>query len=255
MTNPVFLVRTEEKIPVPGKQFLLTGTEAKHARVMRIAPGQELDLVDGIGTRFVCCAKNWQQDCLEVTVLAQRKDAIQPHFTVVQALAKGGRDEQSVETSTEVGAHFFIPWQAERSIVRVSGEKASKLVKKWESVALSAMKQSRRAYLPGINAVLNSKSLFQRVRLACERGALVLVLDEATEIPLSFVLSSGLKNEVWLIVGPEGGISPNEMENFTAAGARPIRLGNTVLRSSTAATVALSAISYAMGVWEENQDS
>lgn len=142
-----------------------------------------------------------------------------PRFVLAQALAKGGRDEQAIETATELGVDEVIAWQAERSIVRWSG-KETKALAKWTGVVRAAGKQSRRATLPTVSGLVSSAGLADRAG-GC---ALALVLHEEADRPLTEVTLPD-SGDVLVAVGPEGGIAPAELDRLAAAGAVPVRLG------------------------------
>jgi 16S rRNA (uracil1498-N3)-methyltransferase len=162
---------------------------------------------------------------------------------LVQALAKGDRDEQAIEAATELGVDEVVPWQAARSIVIWRGERAARSLRKWESVVLAATKQSRRARVPQVSQPANQAAVIRRI----ESAALALVLHEEAERPLAGI-ELPTSGDVVLIVGPEGGIAPDELTAFGAAGAVAVRLGPHVLRSSSAGPAALAVLS-AAGRW------
>jgi 16S rRNA (uracil1498-N3)-methyltransferase len=158
-------------------------------------------------------------------------------LVVVQALAKGDRSELAVEMLTEVGVHAVVPWQASRSVVRWSGDRGDKALARWRSTVREAAKQSRRLRVPEVTEVVSTKALLARLGAA----DLALVLHEEATEPIAAVPLPA-SGEVLVVVGPEGGISPDELAAFAGAGARAVRVGEHVLRTSTAGVVALSAL-------------
>lgn len=238
-----------------GQNFVLCGTEAHHiGTVRRLTVGDELFLADGRGTRVVASlsgvAKNSVTAHVESTQLFA---ALEPQVRVVQALAKGGRDEAAVELCTELGADSFVPWQSDRAIVRWEKQKAAKGKQKWQNTVFAAAKQSRRPHFPEVSDCLNTSQLVEAVKEATQAGECVLLCHEEATAALPDVLSQNkLSSRIWIIVGPEGGISPQETENLIAAGAVSVSLGNLVLRSSTAAGATLSIINYVTGrIWPQ----
>ena len=135
-------------------------------------------------------------------------------FVLIQALAKGDRDEQAIEAATEVGVDEVVPWQASRSVVVWRGDRAARSLRKWESLVLAASKQSRRFRVPKVGEPANLRAVIQRI----EQAALALVLHEDAQLPLAG-LGLPPSGEVLLIVGPEGGIAPEELRAFIAAGS------------------------------------
>ena len=239
MTAPVFLV-DDLAGATPGGETVLDGAEGRHAAVVRrIGPAERLDLADGTGRIAECVVARVEGQTLVLTVAAVREEPEpQPRFVLVQALAKGDRDEQAVESATEVGVDEVVPWQAERSIVQWRGERGERSRRKWEQVARAAAKQSRRARVPVLGPTSTSAQVADRLAAA----ALALVLHEDADLPLAG-LDLPADGDVVLVVGPEGGVAPRELAAFEQAGARAVRLGPTVLRSSSAGPAALAVLS------------
>ncbi len=187
---------------------------------------------------------------LEARVLSRRTvEPTSPPVTVVQALPKSDRSELAVELATEAGADAFVAWQSERCVARWDGQaKVEKGLRRWEAVARSAARQSRRPYVPAVTSLVSTPELVAAVGATTAAGAVVLVLHESANQPLTDV---GLERAtgVTLVVGPEGGISDDEVAALSAAGATVVRLGPTVLRTSTAAAVALGALGVLTPRW------
>lgn len=242
--EPVFLVPA---MPPPG-EFLLGGDEGRHAAtVRRMRSGEQLILSDGRGSRA------------DATVLAAGRGAVtvrvgptsidpEPALRVVlvQALPKGERSELAVDLATEAGVDAIVPWQAARCVARWTGspDKADRGRERWQSVVREAAKQSRRSRIPQVAPLASTAEVAELIG----RSAGSLVLHEAGSVPLA---SAGIPDtgDLVLVVGPEGGIALEELDAFTAAGAAVIRLGREVLRSSTAAAVALGALGVLTGRW------
>ena len=240
MTAPLFLVDPPALDGLTADSVVdLTGAEAHHAAtVVRLQVGEEVLVGDRNGARVLTEAVEVSGDNVRLRVL-ERADEPEPslRLTLVQALAKDGRDEDAVEAATELGVDRVIPWQAERSIVRWKGPKVDKGLRKWAHVIERAAKQSRRARWPGLAPMVTTRDLVRE----CE-GAAVLVLHEDATTPLATAdLPEG--GEVLLVVGPEGGIAPREIDWLVEAGATTVRLGREVLRASTAGPAAIAVIS------------
>ncbi|BAW08871.1 16S rRNA (uracil(1498)-N(3))-methyltransferase [Nocardia seriolae] len=231
-----------DDIPEPGATAVLDGPEGRHAAtVRRIRVGEPITLSDGHGTladsEVVAAAK----DRLELKVLSKRvAEPWTPQVTVVQALPKSDRSELAVELMTEAGADAIVPWQALRCVSNWDS-KARKGVEKWRAAAKQAARQSRRAYIPDVADLHSTKELLELVRTAKSSGAIVAALHESGESRLTELSFDGVP-EVILIVGPEGGLDDSELKSLTEAGADAVLLGPTVLRTSTAAAVALGAL-------------
>jgi 16S rRNA (uracil1498-N3)-methyltransferase len=251
VTAPLFLLRPGDlDAAAAGGTLLLDGAEGRHAAlVRRIGAGERVDVADGAGVVVRCQvhhvtvtdqrATGLQLDVLEVA----RTPEPSPRIVLVQALAKGGRDDQALEAATELGVDEVVPWQAARSVVVWRGARADKAHASWVATVRAAAKQSRRPRVPEVAPLVAGGSLAERVT----RSALAVVLHEEAAVPLAS-LTLPDQGEVLLIVGPEGGIAPDELAALTAAGAVAARLGQHVLRSSTAGPAALAVLS-AAGRW------
>lgn len=253
MTRPVFFFEDRGLVEAaPGDTLSLDGDEGRHAgAVKRIGVGEEIDLVDGRGTRAVCEVLAADPKGLSLRVLRlDREPGAEPRLLLVQALAKGGRDEQAIETCTEIGIDEVIPWQSDRAIVRWAGPKAVKGRAKWVSVVRAAAKQARRAFIPEVAEVLDTKALLAFVRDATDSGSLVLLCHEEARAPLTGLIASDPDRfreapSLVVLVGPEGGVSPRETADLVEAGAILIGLGRNVLRSSTAGAVCATLLAAA----------
>ena len=226
----------------PGDLVVLDGPEGRHAvTVRRTQRGERLRLADGAG-RVV----TGEVESVDKAELSLRVDAVEadlepsPRFVLVQALAKGDRDDQAIEAATELGVDEVVPWQAGRSIVQWRGERGDKAWRKWDAVLVAATKQSRRSRRPHLAPVVTTAGLAARIAA----GGTAYVLHEDADVPLA-AQDLPTDGDVLLVVGPEGGISPEELEAFRAAGAHTVRLGDTVLRSSSAGPAALAVLSAA----------
>lgn len=246
MSLPVFLTEPGGLQNLgPGDCYTLSGPEARHAAgVMRIRVGDNIQVVDGAGTRMsaeVIRIDNGASLVLEVGTV-DHEPASTPHLLLAQGLAKGGRDELAIEAATEVGAAAVLPWQADRCVSRWRGPKVGKGAEKWRQTVLAATKQSRRAHLPQVHELHDTPDLVAAVGAAVLAGDVVLVAHEDAATALSEALQGASPERVWLLVGPEGGISAEEVTQLRQAGARPVTLGPHVLRASTAGPVGLALV-------------
>jgi 16S rRNA (uracil1498-N3)-methyltransferase len=226
----------------------LAGSEGRHATtVRRLAPGERVDLTDGAGTVAECevIAARPAVGELDLAVLARRSEpAPSCRVTVVQAILKGDRAELAVATMTEVGVDTIVPWQAERCVARWRPDREEKALRSWRSAAREAGKQSRRARFTEVTGSVGTAGAAARAA-----GAdLAVLLDNEAFRPL-MTLDLPTTGEIVLIVGPEGGVSPREAAELTAAGAVPARLGPSVLRGSTAGAVAAALVLSGCGRW------
>lgn len=241
-----------DALPDVGSLAVLEGDEGFHAAtVRRIRPGEQLALGDGTGRLAHCEVEHAGRDGLRARVLKRWSvAAARPPVTVVQALPKSDRSELAIELATEAGADAFLAWQAARCVASWQGARADKGLRRWRAVARAAARQSRRAYIPPVDGVLSTAELAQRIRDEVAAGAVVLALHESAADPMTGIDLAG-SNALLLVVGPEGGIAPDEIAALTQAGAAPVRLGPQVLRTSTAAAVALGALGVLTPRWDE----
>ncbi|MDR6938919.1 16S rRNA (uracil(1498)-N(3))-methyltransferase [Arcanobacterium hippocoleae] len=256
MSLPVFYA-PEMRIEAlrEGAEYLLTGAEAHHAAVVRrIRLDEKIELVNGSGLRAKLSVTNVSRKELRGKILefAQEYEP-QVRLILVQALAKGGRDEQAIETATEYGVNEIIPWEAQRCVVTWErGAKEEKALTKWRSTVLAAAKQSRRSFLPKVHGKFNTQQvagLIQQSVENCGSRAFICHEESLTMLPVElerivkFVAEGRIEVPATLIfvVGPEGGITPNELLQFAYAGAQVVTLSPHVLRSATAGPKAIAA--------------
>jgi 16S rRNA (uracil1498-N3)-methyltransferase len=237
-------------IPAPGATAVVDGDEGFHAAtVRRIRPGESLMLSDGAGTVADCVVVSVDKRSLTARVEQRRHvPAPRPPVTVVQAIPKSERSELAIELATEAGADEFVAWQASRCVARWDGDRGEKGLRRWRAVARSAARQSRRAWIPDVSGPLSTEALCSYLAEQIGAGAAVLVLHESANVSITETIVAQA-NSIILVVGPEGGISDPEVTALMDAGAAPVRLGPTVLRTSTAAAVALGALGVLTPRW------
>jgi len=226
---------------------VITGTEAHHAAVVRrVRVGEEVTVGDGRGTWLTGEVDEAAPKRVVVRVTGRRDEpAPSPRLVLVQALAKGDRDELAIQAATELGVDEIVPWQAARSVSRWSGDKVAKGVTRWQTIVREAAKQAHRAWVPVVGEPDSTAGLV--VRAAAAR---VLVLEPTASTPLSTIeVAPGDARDLVLVVGPEGGIAPEELDALAQAGAELVRLGDTVLRTSTAGPAALALLNARLGRW------
>ncbi|MDN3353470.1 16S rRNA (uracil(1498)-N(3))-methyltransferase [Actinomadura sp. DC4] len=243
MSPPVFLCASDR---LSSDAILLEGAEGRHAAaVRRLRPGERADLTDGAGLVVECLVTSAGRDSLWLEAVSRtRVPAPSPRVVVVQALPKGDRGELAVETMTEVGVDEVVPWAAARCVTQWRPERRAKALNRWRGTAREAAKQSRRAWLPEVAELAGTPEAAERVA----RATLAVILHEEAERPLSAV-SVPEKGEIVVVVGPEGGLTEDELTMFQDAGGVPVLLGPTVLRTSTAGVAATSVLLSRTGRW------
>jgi 16S rRNA (uracil1498-N3)-methyltransferase len=239
------MFRTHLADPKIGDLVLLAGPEGKHAAsVRRMRVGEGIQLGDGKGLRVRGEVAEVAANSLKVRVTSTVQELEpQQKLTLIQALAKGDRDELAVQAATELGAWSIVPWQADRSISKWEGPKIAKGVGRWQTIVGEATKQSLRAFEPVVQAPVSSKELADLVKEFDQ----VLVLDPTAQVGLGSVAITAITAAV--IVGPEGGISESELQEFEAAGALRVNMGEPILRTSTAGVAAIALLQAKLGLW------
>lgn len=237
MGAPVFVLDRDQL--TGGDRVVLDGPEGHHAAtVRRLAAGERVVLTDGRGLSADCRVVVVGKDRLELAIEGRTEaPPPQPRFVVVQALPKGDRGELAVETMTEVGVDVIVPWAAARCVTRWSGPRGDKALQRWRTTGREAAKQSRRVWFPEVTEPFATSAVVELLRSA----ALTVVLHEEATDPLSAV-EVPADGDVVVVVGPEGGLTAEELSAFGAAGATAYRLGATVLRTSTAGAVASAVL-------------
>ncbi|MCI6574128.1 MAG: 16S rRNA (uracil(1498)-N(3))-methyltransferase [Actinomycetaceae bacterium] len=285
MSLPVYVVdwlweEADQGQLQPGVSLDFTGSEAHHAvSARRTHVGERIALVDGYGLRVTLDVTQIDKDRVVGTALSVSHDPLHsPTITLVQALAKGGRDEQAIETASEYGVDVVMPWQADRSVVRWHGSaKVARGLDKWQATVRAAAKQSRRSWIARVDPLVDSVSLTAWIGRAVAAGTQVLLCHEEASVKLTQIVQENAGSwgshgessrspdgggthcstattgsherdtlpdftDIALIVGPEGGVSPEEITAFEAAGAHTVLLGEHVMRASSAGPWAIAVI-------------
>lgn len=232
-----------------GARLPIWGADARHAaQVARVRTGERIGVGDGAGRlawgRVIHVAQS------EVAIQAEeivRETPSRPRIVLVQALAKGDRDELAIQAATELGVSAVVPWQAARSVSVWKADKVAKGLDRWRAVVREASKQAIRPSVPGVGDLLTTKSLAQLIARGESR---FLVLEPSARDALTTVVTRGdASDSLTLIVGPEGGVASEELREFEVAGAQLVRLGPEVLRTSTAGPAAIAALSVMLARW------
>jgi len=242
MTLPLFISSANLAL---NQTVVLDGDEGHHAvSVRRIRLGEKIELTDGSGSRAVCEVVAIGKKSLDARIESVQVEA-KPEvtFTVVQALAKGDRSDLALEILTEVGVDEITPWAAAHSIAK--WDASDKGLLKWQRIVREASKQARRAWIPQISALHSTGEVAELLAAA----DLALVLHESAKESISD-LKVPVSGSVVIVVGPEGGISPDELGTFAQARAKIVRMGAPVMRTSTAGGVALGVLMSATKRWE-----
>ena len=224
-----------------GAVYEFDSLDAHHAiKVLRISAGEIFNLSDGKGAWSRVSVTNVNKKSMSVKVLETGfEDALSEQFTIIQAIPKGDRIKESIELSTEGGVDRIVMWKSARSIGR-----ADEKIEKLQQTAREASKQSRRYRIPAVTGVITTESVVDEIA----KADLALVFHESATMRISQVVKPGAKKVV-IIIGPEGGLTDEEVETFAAAGAKVVLMGRPILRSAHAGLAALAAANTALSVW------
>jgi 16S rRNA (uracil1498-N3)-methyltransferase len=227
---------------VAGSVVTFGGDEARHAvSVARVRIGENISVSDGAGLVVSGPVRSVDGGFVSLEARDIRREAAAvPELWLVQALAKGDRDELAIQAATELGVSGVIPWEAERSVSRWDGTKADRGRERWTAIVREATKQSIRSRIPVVESMMSTSAV-------ATLPGVMLVLEPSAPIALTSVALEG--ERINLVVGPEGGIAPRELEAFVSAGATLVRLGTEVLRTSTAGPAALAVVNAGLGRW------
>lgn len=237
----------DEHLNAESTSVSLTGDEAHHAaQVARLRVGEGVSVSDGRGWRADGIARSVSKNRVEIDVSgAFHEEVTGLVVSLVQALAKGDRDELAVQAATELGVSRVIPWQAERSISRWEGDKRSKGVARWQSICRESAKQALRSRVPAVHELVTTSGI-----VAATDGADILVLDPRSTRGIGdWARENPTARAIAVVVGPEGGITESELSYLEAAGATAVRLGKDIMRTSTAGPAAISALNSLLGKW------
>ena len=244
MVEPLFRIDNATGV-TSESEVVLDGPEGKHAvGVRRMRAGEAIQLTDGQGVRLRGTVSAVADKALKVSVREViTEPAPDTRLVLIQALAKGDRDELAIQAATELGAWAIVPWQAERSISRWDSAKAAKGVERWQTIVTEAAKQSLRAWHPEVRQPATTRQLCVGV----SAFDTVLILDPTAAQALTTL--PAMQGDVAIVVGPEGGISESELAELEAAGAKRVRLGSEILRTSTAGVAAIAVLQAKLGAW------
>lgn len=243
---------------LPAATVVLTGAEARHAvTVRRLRVGEAVTVGDGRGVLADGeCASAAPNEVVVNVHSVRTVDAASPRLVLVQALAKGDRDELAIQAATELGVDAVLPWASSRSVSRWDGPKVAKGLARWATIVREASKQAHRARVPEVGPLVTTADL---ATLAATTR--MLLLEPTADVALtSLTLRDGANmadaadaglddRDLVLVVGPEGGFSPEELVRLAGAGATAVRMGETVLRTSTAGPAALAVVNVMLGRW------
>ena len=239
---PRFFVSPDK---VGEENISVTGDDARHiARALRLAVGDEITVSDGEGTDFFCRLLRIRDEECTAEIISRAPSVAEPplEITLYMAYPKADKLEIVVQKAVELGASVIVPFESQRCIKRPAAERAEKIGARLQRIAVEAAKQCGRGRLPSVLGAVSFDALVRRMDvdtpvLFCYEGGGTMPIKEVLD-------QMEMPKKLGVIVGSEGGFSPDEAERLISAGAIPVGLGPRILRCETAPAYALSAISY-----------
>ena len=233
-----------------AEEMYIEGVDARHiSKVLRMQPGTQLQIVSDDGVSALAEIIAIDSERVTVRCLEKLAESHEPRVKLVlaQGLAKGEKMDFIIQKAVEMGAYSVIPVAMEHSVVRLDGAKAAKKVERWQKIAESAAKQSKRDIIPQVQPVQSMAEML--AKCTCQTKIIAYECEDRLSLKAALRAAgeAGGITELLLIIGPEGGISESELEQARQAGAVPVSLGRRILRAETAGLVAISAIFYETG--------
>lgn len=233
---------------VQGDTVTVAGAEAHHmTRVLRLGVGDIITLLDGKGSLYHCRIEGKTPDAVQCRVLERHPAGGEPPLKVVllQGIAKGDKMDTVIQKGTELGASVFIPVHCRRGVVRLDTAKGAARRERWQRIAAGAAKQCRRALVPEVYEPVTWENALDFIPPGT---AAFLPWEDETGRSLKQELQfRPAPAEVYIIIGPEGGLEKEEVDAAQARGAVPVSLGPRILRTETAALAAISVVLYQWG--------
>ena len=233
-----------------NEEMYIVGVDARHiSKVLRMQPGAQLQIVSDDGVSAMAEITAIDSERVTVRCLEKLAESHEPRVKLVlaQGLAKGEKMDFIIQKAVEMGAYSVIPVAMEHSVVRLDGAKAAKKVERWQKIAESAAKQSKRDIIPEVQPVQSMTEML--AKCTCQTKIIAHECEDRLSLKaaLKAAEEAGGISELLLIIGPEGGISEGELEQARQAEAVPVSLGRRILRAETAGLVAISAVFYETG--------
>ena len=239
---PRFFISDDQ---ISGESIIITGDDARHiSRSLRMRTGESITLCDGCGRDYFCTVKSITDETVVCAIERTESSLSEPSVkvTLYQGLPKGDKLDTIIKKCTELGVVKIVPVMMSRCVSRPDDKKNDKKTARWQKIAEEAAKQSGRGIIPKIESVISFDELIRRVGLHKK----TIVFYENSREPFSEILQNA-SDDIAIIIGPEGGFEPEEIEALADSGANQATLGGRILRTETAGMAALAAIMFATG--------
>lgn len=238
-----FFIRPEN---VLGDHILIEGSDVNHIRnVLRMKPGEELLLSDGEGHDYTCRIETLDNDTVRCSVLSEEASGTEPSVQVYlfQGLPKSDKLEHIIQKSVELGVYRIIPVETARCVVKYDPKKLRSKLERWQKIAESAAKQSRRGIIPQVEPVMKLK---EALEYASDLDLVLIPYENYKDMKKTKEILAGIRPgmKIGIFIGPEGGFEQYEVE--MAEGVHPISLGSRILRTETAPLMLLSVLLFGL---------
>lgn len=224
----------------------ITGQDVNHIRnVLRMKPGDEIAVRDGISRNYVCAIQTLGQEEIRARILKADTDSseLPARLYLFQGLPKGDKMELIIQKAVELGAYAVIPVDTRRTVVKLDGKKAEAKLRRWRAIAESGAKQSGRMVVPEVKPVMRLPEALVCAR-ELDMNLIPYELAEGMEDTRRILSAIRPGMKVGIFIGPEGGFDVEEVEQAKAAGLHPITLGRRILRTETAGMAVLSILMF-----------
>ena len=232
---------------IDGKKILIQGEDFHHlTHVLRVDFGEKFEICDGQGMDYLCEIDHIDKEMLTCKVMLKEESKGEdgPLITLYQGLPKGTKMDEIIQKGVEVGISSFVPYLAHRSVTKIDG-KVEKKIGRWEKIAYGAAKQAKRGMIPSVEVPINLKALVESIK---EYDVFLVAYENENEQTLRLALdgikAKGTRLNIGILIGPEGGLTLEEIEALKGNGGKIIGLGHRILRTETAALVLAAGLNF-----------
>ena len=240
---PRFFVGTDQ---ISDKDIVITGTDVNHIRnVLRMTPGEEVTVSDGQGMDYFCRIAELTKEEVRLDIVDSWHSFVElpAKIYLFQGLPKADKMELIIQKAVELGVFSVVPVETRRCVVKLDEKKASKKTARWQQIAESAAKQSKRMLIPEVKNVMSWK---QALDFAKKLDVILIPYELAKGMKETREIIGSIcpGQSVGIFIGPEGGFEEDEVKTAMEAGARPVTLGKRILRTETAGMTMLSILMF-----------
>ena len=233
---------------VQGDKIRLEGSDVNHMKnVLRMKEGEEVQVSDGTGNAYLCQIEGYEGDqaVLKIREKTEKDTELPSKIWLFQGLPKGDKMELIIQKAVELGAYSVVPVETKRCVVKLDEKKAAKKTARWQQIAESAAKQSKRMLIPEVKKAMSWK---EAIAFAKELDVLLIPYELAKGMKETREILAAIEpgQSVGIFIGPEGGFEEEEVQAAMEAGAKPVTLGKRILRTETAGMTMLSILMFTL---------